>query len=281
MKIGLALEGGSRQTIFSAGVLDAFMDENLYFSYFAGVSAGGHAAMNYVTRQRGRLRFIIQPTKMQKGKPAHLLLDGPQRECNALHYEAAYGEMPFDFNTFFTSRVECEFGVTCCETGRAEFLQEHMSQKRLLDIVNASCALPMVFPTVNLDGKHYADGCVTAPIPYERAFEKGCDKVIAVSTHYPGESVTDFRKYRMILNPMYKRLYPDFFRALMVRFKRYEKMFLAMEKLEKQGKLLIIRPERDLCGLFETDPLKLDDSYNMGLEIANRRMDEIKAFMEL
>ena len=282
MKVGLALEGGSRQTIFSAGVLDTWMDEDIYFSYFAGVSAGCHAAMNFITRQRGRFRYIIQPRKIQQGMDhANRILDGIQKECNALHYNAAYGDMPFDFHLFFGSGVECEFGLTCCETGRTEFFQEYMSEKRLLDIVNASSALPILFPIAEIDGKHYADGCVTAPIPYQRAFEKGCDKVVVVSTHYPGEIVTDFRKYRMVLNPMFKRKYPAFFRSLMVRYKRYEKMFVEMEKLEKKGKLLIFRPERAVCDLFETDREKLDDTYNMGVEYAKRRMGELKAFLEI
>ncbi len=282
MKVGLALEGGSRQTIFSAGVLDTWMDEDIYFSYFAGVSAGCHAAMNFITRQRGRFRYIIQPRKIQQGMDhANRILDGIQKECNALHYNAAYGDMPFDFHLFFGSGVECEFGLTCCETGRTEFFQEYMSEKRLLDIVNASSALPILFPIAEIDGKHYADGCVTAPIPYQRAFEKGCDKVVVVSTHYPGEIVTDFRKYRMVLNPMFKRKYPAFFRSLMLRYKRYEKMFVEMEKLEKKGKLLIFRPERAVCDLFETDREKLDDTYNMGVEYAKRRMGELKAFLEI
>ena len=178
MKIGLSLEGGSRQTIFSAGVLDAWLDEGVYFPYISGVSAGCHAAMNFVTRQRGRFRYIIQPTKIQQGRDkAHRIFDGIQKECHALHYNAAYGDMPFDFHLFFGSGVECEFGLTCLETGRSEFFQEYMSEKRLLDIVNASSALPMLFPMVQIDGKHYADGCVTSPIPFHRAFEKGCDKV--------------------------------------------------------------------------------------------------------
>ena len=154
MKIGLALEGGSRQTIFTAGVLDAWMDEDIYFSYFTGVSAGCHAAMNFVTRQRGRFRHIIQPTKIQHGMDhANRILDGIQKECNALHYNAAYGDIPFDFHLFFGSGVECEFGLTCCETGRSEFFQEYMSEKRLLDIVNASSALPILFPIAEIDGR--------------------------------------------------------------------------------------------------------------------------------
>ena len=238
--------------------------------------------MNYITRQKGRFRHIIQPTRIQQGKDhSNKFLDGPRKECHALHYDAAYGEIPFDFDTFFSARVECEFGVPRCETGRVEFFREKMSERRLLDILNASCALPMIFPTVEIDGLHYADGCITDPIPFDRAFDRGCDKVVVVSTHYPGEIVTDFRKYRVILNPMFKRKYPDFFRALMLRYKRYEKMFSNMEKLEKQGKLLIFRPEKDLCDLFETERENLDASYEMGYEYAQRRMDELKNFMEL
>jgi predicted patatin/cPLA2 family phospholipase len=105
--------------------------------------------------------------------------------------------------------------------------------------------------------------------------------VVAISTHYPGEAVTDFRKYRAILNPMYKRKYPDLFRALMVRLKRYEKMFVRMEKLEKEGKLFLIRPVIDLCDQFDTNMEKMNESYEHGVEMAKRRMDDLKAFLEI
>ena len=139
----------------------------------------------------------------------------------------------------------------------------------------------MLFPMAKLDDKHYADGCITEPIPYERAFEKGCDKVVAISTHYPGEAVTDFRKYRAILNPMYKQKYPNLFRALMVRLKRYEKKFIQMESLEKEGRLFLIRPLIDLCDQFDTDMDKMNESYNHGVEMAKQRMDDLKTFLEI
>ncbi|MCR5377893.1 MAG: patatin family protein [Fibrobacter sp.] len=281
MKVGLALEGGSRQTMFSAGVLDTWLDEGINFNYVAGVSAGAHAAINFITRQQGRLRFIVMPTRLQEGKKWASKYIGIQKEFHALNYLSADGKMPLDFDAFSGSKVECEIGLTCCETGRAEFKSEKKSKKRLLDLVSASCALPMIFPMVPLDGKHYADGCITVPIPFERAFEKGCDKVVAVSTHYPGEHVTDFRKYRAILNPMYKRKYPDLFRALMVRLKRYDKMFLQMEELEKKGRLFLMRPLIDLCDQFDTDLEKMNESYEHGVEMATRRMDDLKAFLEI
>ena len=281
MKTGLVLEGGSRQTMFSAGVLDTWLEEGLDFNYVAGVSAGAHAAVNFIRRQQWRLKFIVLPTRRQEGKKWASKFIGVQKEYHALNYLAADGKIPLDFEAYSNSNIECEFGLTCCESGRAEFKSEKKDKKRLLDIISASCALPMIFPMAPLDGKHYADGCITAPIPFERAFEKGCDKVVAVSTHYPGEAVTDFRKYRAILNPMYKRKYPDLFRALMVRLKRYDKMFLQMEKLEKEGRLFLMRPLIELCDQFDTDMDKMNESYDHGVEMAKRRMDDLKAFLEI
>ena len=227
------------------------------------------------------MRFIVLPTRLQKGEKWASKYIGIQKEFHALNYLSADGEIPFDFEAYRNSRTECEIGMTCCETGRAEFKSEKNDKKRLLDLISASCALPMIFPLATLDGKHYADGCITVPIPFERAFEKGCDKVVAISTHYPNESVTDFRKYRAILNPLYKRAYPEFFRALMVRFKRYQKMFLQMEKYEKEGKLFLIRPLIDLCDLFETDMDKMNQSYEHGVEMAKNQMENLKAFLEI
>ena len=261
MKTGLVLEGGSRQTMFSAGVIDTWLEEGgIDFNYVAGVSAGAHAAVNFITRQQGRLRFIVLPTRLQRGKKWASKFIGIQKEFHALNYLAADGEMPLDF---------------------AEFKSEKADKKRLLDLISASCALPMIFPMASLEGKHYADGCITVPIPFERAFERGCDKVVAISTHYPGEAVTDFRKYRAILNPMYKRKYPDLFRALMIRLKRYDKMFVQIEKLEKEGRLFLVRPLIELCDQFDTNMDKMNESYEHGVEIAKKRMDDLKAFLEI
>lgn len=280
MKTGLVLEGGSRQTIFTAGVLDVLMEEGIEFPYIGGVSAGGHAAMNFVTRQQGRLRHIIMPTKLQRGKKhANRILDGIQKESHALHYEAAYGDMPFRFDAFFRSNVECEFTVTCCETGRPQYLSEKESERRLLDIINASCSVPMLFPIAQIGDLHYVDGCVTDPIPFRRAFARGCDKLVAISTHYPGETVTDFSKFRAVLSVMFRHKYLDLYRALMVRYRRYERMFVEMEKLEKEGKLFLMRPEKDLCDLFETDLGRLNDSYFHGVDYARRRLKSLKEFL--
>ncbi|MDE6031235.1 MAG: patatin-like phospholipase family protein, partial [Oscillospiraceae bacterium] len=59
MKTGLILEGGAVRGIFTAGVLDRLMEDEIYFPYVVGVSAGGGNAMSYVSRQKGRTADMI------------------------------------------------------------------------------------------------------------------------------------------------------------------------------------------------------------------------------
>ena len=84
-----------------------------------------------------------------------------------------------------------------------------------------------------------------------------------------------------VASPCLSRLNADLFRALMVRLKRYEKMFVQMEKLEKEGRLFLMRPLIELCDQFDTDMDKMNESYEHGIEMAKRRMDDLKAFLEI
>ena len=281
MKIGLVLEGGSRKCMFTAGVIDALLDEKIEFPYVAGISAGAHGAVNFITKQRGRLRYVLTPSKLREGKWANALLDGVQREFRILNYVTAYGKYALDFDALFNSPVEYEIGMTCAETGECEYKTERENQMRLLDILNATSSLPMFFPLAKLDGRHYADGCVTDSIPFQRAFEKGCDKVFVISTKVPGDKATDFKRHRIILSPMYEKKYPKLYEACMVRYERYVAQVKEMERFQAEGKILVFKPEIELCKLFETKYDKLEDSYLHGFRYAMKRMDELKDFMGL
>jgi len=50
----------------------------------------------------------------------------------------------------------------------------------------ATCALPLAFPLIYLDGTPYLDGGLSDSIPFEKAFEDGCDRVIVVLTREAG-----------------------------------------------------------------------------------------------
>lgn len=280
MKCGLIIEGGSRKGMFSAGIIDVLLQEKIEFQYVAGVSAGAHGAINYVSGQIGRTKTTLTPRKIRNNKKANNIRDGIYTEYFKMNYEYAYNKKsPFDFKAFFASDKECEIGVTCAETGKIAFFSEKKNERRLLCYMAASCALPMLFPLVNIDGKHYGDGCITDSIPYDRAFEMGCDKVVVVSTKKVGKAPTDFSKLKFILSPLYKRKFPELYKAMLARSETYERQRAVMQQLEEEGKIMVIRPDVMYCSAFETDPVKLDTGYKHGIEVGHRELENIKKFI--
>jgi len=280
MKYGLIIEGGSRKGMFSAGIIDTLLQEGIEFQYVAGVSAGAHGAINYVSGQLGRTKLSLTPTKIRHNQKANNIRDGIYHEYFHMNYKYAYSpSTPFDFDAFFASNKECEIGVTCAETGKITFFSERKIEQKLLDYLAASCALPMLFPLVEIDGQHYGDGCITDSIPYDRAFEKGCDKVVVVSTKKLGKAPTDFSKLKFVLAPLYKRRFPELYKAMLARTKTYDRQLAQMQKLEAEGKVLVIRPDEMYCSAFETDPEKLEIGYQHGLSVGKRELDKLKSFL--
>ena len=53
-KVALVLQGGAVRGAFTAGVLDIFMENDLYFQYVVGVSAGALISLSYLSKQIGR-----------------------------------------------------------------------------------------------------------------------------------------------------------------------------------------------------------------------------------
>ncbi len=282
MKCGLVLEGGSRKGLFTAGIIDAFLDNNVHFDYVIGVSAGAHAAINFITEQHGRTRRVLTPRTVRRdgGGSFILVRDGIRKALHEMVYEYQYSKSdPFNFKKLFSSPIEYEFAMTCVETGRPAYFTERQDEKRLLDYMCASCSLPVLFSIVDIDGIHYADGCITDSVPFERAFEKGCEKVVVISTQEPWDGPVDFKKMRGVLYPLYKFSHPNLYRALMNRFDNYNKMLARLESAEAKGKAFVFRPTEVLCDLFETDAKKIDSSYSYGYRYAKEQMKSMKEFL--
>ena len=66
MKIGLLLEGGAMRGLYTAGVLDELMENNIEVDGIVGVSAGVLFGVNYLSKQKGRA--IRYNKNMQKIK---------------------------------------------------------------------------------------------------------------------------------------------------------------------------------------------------------------------
>ena len=296
MKYGLVLEGGSRKGLYTAGILDVFMENELRFDYVIGVSAGAHAALNYVTGQKGRLKQVLSPEsiRMKTHKNGALWRDGILKEMHFMIYKYSFDRKnPFKFNEFFNSDIKCEIAATCADTGRPIYFcdqEEHAHEKEmmltkirrnrlLLDHVCASCSLPILFPPLKIGRLTYADGCVTDSVPFDRAFDQGCDKLVVITTQEPWDGPTDFKKWDLLLSPMYKRKWPNLYKALMNRYENYCKQDERLKQLEEEGKVLVFRPREVLCALFENSAEKIDESYDYGCRSANNRLEEVKKFL--
>lgn len=280
---GIVLEGGACRGVFTAGVLDVLQERGLTFNYCIGVSAGAGNAMNFKSRQPRRAYELTTGTGsrsyygIRQARYSHNLID-----LDYLYETLSYeGDIPFDFDAYYRNPMVCEYVVSCCETGEAEYLSETVYQKRLLEIVKASGAMPGLCKSRIIDGKHYLDGGVTDALPVLRAFSQGCDKVVLVTTK-PAENLhpTDYSRLRPLFQKLYKKRYPRFFESLMDRIPRYFESLEKILELEKEGKIFVIRPQRCNIKTLEKDREEMRQYYLHGKKVAAEQYENLLAYLD-
>ena len=161
--VGLVLEGGALRGLFTAGVLDYFMEQGLKFPYIVGVSAGACNLLGYAAHQIHYTKncMIQKDAKNQYFGVNQLLHAKTIFNLDRVFYEYPYDQLPFDFKTFFNSGIQTEFVVTNCVTGKAEYLYENRDEYRLGTLGKASASVPLFSKMVELDQKKYLDGGIT------------------------------------------------------------------------------------------------------------------------
>ena len=161
VKTGLVLEGGAMRGIFSAGVLDYMLKKDIYYDYVIGVSAGAGNAVNYVSRQEGRTKKIITHENAETYYGVGQLFENKKiLNLEMLVAEYALKDIPYDFDTFFASKTECESVIVNCETGKAEYKGNFKTKDEFLKCQMASCSVPFICEPVEIDGYHYLDGSI-------------------------------------------------------------------------------------------------------------------------
>lgn len=282
MKLGLALEGGANRGNFSVGAMDVLMENEIWADYVIGASAGIANGVSYVTRQHGRglkIATDFMPTKKYSGW--HHLLNPFNRSLYNIPYvfDALPNRLlPFDYQAYerFTGGVKAV--VTNMRTGQAEYLECPRDDTKCQTVL-ASCAMPLMFPPVEIGGERYMDGGVSDPIPAQHALDDGCDKVIVITTrersyHKEEEKLLD------VVAKVYRRKYPEFARALEMRAECYNECRAHLFELEAQGKAFIIEPDTTQgFSRTEKDREKIYALYCHGREVAERRMDALRRWI--
>ncbi len=279
----LVLEGGSLRGLFTAGVLDVFMERGIQFSYVNGVSAGAMNGLSYISNQPGRtLRVDLDYLHDKRFMSFRNLV----KKREIFSFEFLFGELseklvPFDYEAFAASPQEFEAVATRCKTGKPEYFSNKTCSE-IFQAVQASSSIPVLSHMIDVEGKKYLDGGVSMPIAYDRAFAKGFSKAVVVLTRNQGfrKKPTDAwsdKAFHRYFSPL-----PQFLDAIEEIPDRYNRMQEEMDALEAEGKLFILRPDQPVkVSRFERDKMKLQKLYGDGRRIAEERMEEMCAFLEI
>lgn len=278
MKTGLVLEGGAMRGIYTAGVLDVFMEHGIVFDGVIGVSAGAIHGASYVSGQQGRnIRYYKQYCADKRFMSFwSLLTTGSLVGEKFCYHDLPYELDPFDFEAFEKSPMKFYATCTNLETGKAEYI--HCDEFRTkLDVLRASASMPFVSPIVEFEGKKLLDGGTADSIPLAAFRKMGYRKNVVVLTQ-----VKDFekkpQKIGIAQDAMYHK-YPEFLKSIAGRHLVYNKSRRFVEELEKRGEVIALYPSEDLhIGRMEKDPDRIQMMYDLGRHDAEERLEEIMAF---
>ncbi len=276
---GLVLEGGTFRAIFSAGVMDAFLEKGIEFPYIVGVSAGISNAASYVSGQSGRNLEILEKYRNDR----RYLGVSNFFECGSLFgTDFVFDQIPnvlipFDYEKYHSYKGKFLVGVTDAETGKSRFY-DGIKDTDKWTYLRATCAIPMVFREQYINGRPYYDGGLSSPICIRKALKDGCDKAVIILTQ-PKGFVKKCGKGNIAASMLIRKKYPIMSRELLLRHKLYNKQIKFCEELERQGKAIIIRPDRKLSS-FEKDTRVIAANYRhgyiKGLEISEKVKNFIK-----
>ena len=265
MKIGLLLEGGAMRGIYTAGVLDVFMEKKIEFDGIIGVSAGALFGINYKSKQIGRvLRYNKKYIKNKNYMGYYSYI----KTGNVMNKDFCFNKLineldPVDFDTFKNSKEEFWAVVTNIETGRPEYIKiDDLKNERQVEYLRASGSMPFVSKPIEIDGHKYLDGGISDSIPIEKILEMGYDKIVVVLTR-----PINYRKKkkRNLYTELYYKKYPNLVKVIKERYLKYNAQLEKVKQLEDEKRIFVLRPSRKIdIKRLEKDLDKIQEMYDLG-----------------
>ncbi len=276
-KTAFVLEGGAMRGLYSAGVLDFFMQNGISTDAIYGVSAGALFGINFKSKQIGRaIRYNIKYAHEKNYMGLYSLIT----TGNIMNKEFCFNKLvneldKFDFETFNSSPIDFFAVVTNLETGKAEYIKI-TEAKEGLEALRASGSMPFVSKNVVINGQNYLDGAISDPIPLKKALDDGYKKIIVILTR-----PENYRKHneRMPYNLVYRK-YPNFVKTAVAQFENYNKTLDLIKEYEKEGRIIVLRPSKDLkIARVEKNIKKLAAIHQLGIKDCISNMDKIKSYL--
>lgn len=280
MRTGLVLEGGAMRGLFSAGVMDVFMQQGVMFDGIVGVSAGAAFGCNYKSRQQGR---AIRYNKRFANDPRYSGLRSLFKSGDIFNAEFAYHVVPAEYDIFDEAAYESnltEFHVVCTDvlTGKPVYKSLPKADYNCYEWIRASASMPIVSKVVDLEGYRLLDGGISDSIPLRYFEDQGYDRCVVILTQPLGYVKRTSRLLPVMR--MWMRKYPQFVSAFAHRPEMYNAQTAYVREREQQGRVVVIRPDEPLpIGHIEHDADRMQRVYDIGLRKGEQMIEQVKAFL--
>jgi predicted patatin/cPLA2 family phospholipase len=279
MKVGLLLEGGAMRGMYTAGVLDVLLENNIKVDCIMAVSAGALFGVNFKSRQKGRAyRFNLKYINDKRYFGMYSLIT----TGNILNQEFCFKDIPnilddFNYASFKRTKEDFYAVVTNINTGKAEYIKIDDLKKKI-EYLRASGSMPFVSKPVKIDGNEYLDGGIADAIPIKKMMQMGLDKIIVVLTR-PKE----YRKKKqdMTLAKILYKKYPKLVKTMEKRYKIYNDSIDEIEFLKEENDAFLIRPSKYIkIKRVEKNEEVLTQMYNLGVSDATTSINELKEYLK-
>lgn len=279
IKAGLVVEGGGMRGVYSSGVLDFFIEKDLFFENNYGVSAGACHLCSYLAKQYKRaFRVNVDYLNDKRYCSVHSLL----KTGNLFGAEMLYDIIPneldlFDYDTYNKNESNFYVVITDINTGKSEYVKIGDLKKDII-YVRASSSLPLLAQNVKINDKEYLDGGISDSIPIKKSIADGNKKNVVILTRD-----STYRKGKNSLMPIIKlkyKKYPNFVKSMADRYIVYNEILDFIKELENNGDVFVIRPKKPVnIGRTEKNREKLEALYNDGYNDAKDCYEELLKYL--
>lgn len=279
---GLILEGGGMKGLYTAGVIDFFLDKGISFSSVYGVSAGACSMCSYLSGQRGRARDVCIDYLGDKRycSVESLLTTGDLFNVEMNYHLVPECLNPYDYEAFQRYQGKAYSVATDIVSGRPAYFRIRDMKKDMVKI-RASASLPLVSRNVRIGSGLYLDGGLSDSIPIQKSVTDGNRKNVVVMTKEIGFVRKQAKPLMLQLVGIRYRRYPRVAELMRRRYEHYNEQVAYVERLQESGQVFLIRPKAPTgVGRVEKDAEKLRRLYRQGYEDAAARHGELLAFLE-
>jgi predicted patatin/cPLA2 family phospholipase len=279
---GLVLEGGAFRGLYTAGVLDVFMENQITFDHTVGVSAGACFGCNIKSKQIGR---VLRYNKRFCNDKRYASIKSFITTGNLYNADFAYNTVPtildpFDSKTFKENPMKFTVVCTDVNTGNPIYHEIKDGNQKDIEWIRASSAVPIVSRIVEIDGYKMVDGGVADSIPVEWMLAQGSNKTVVVLTRdldYKKEPI----KFMKVIRKLLKN-YPNLVHALETRHLRYNECIEKINELEREGQIFVIRPSQEVkTSSVEKNPEHLQEIYNLGKKDALNVLNDLFIYLNM